>query len=363
MANDPQQFASDNYSGICPEAWAALAEANPASAGYGDDVWTAKASDLPRGVRDRLRSVLRLQRHRGQFALARVALPVLSQRDLFGRWRMSRPTSAARRSSSPTAPSCCCAVRRRQADAGRDPHHRDQPHRHPFSQTPRGQRHPADRDRAGLSPRRTARRSRRSAGSSVSACTWTARASPTPGQPRLLARPTSRGAPASTCSASAAPRTAWRSARPWCSSIRSWRRISTIAANRPGSWPRRCGFSPRRGSACSRAAPGCAMPRTATPVRSVSKLKLDGVPQLDIMFPVQANAVFIRMPDRVASALRDRGWRFYTFIGGGARFMFAWDAAPAARRRTGRRHQANCIGRIDRTSASIAGRDQFSKAP
>ena len=25
-------------------------------------------------------------------------------------------------------------------------------------------------------------------------------------------------------------------------------------------------------------------------------------------------------------ALRDKGWRFYTFIGGGARFMFAWDA-------------------------------------
>ena len=24
-----------------------------------------------------------------------------------------------------------------------------------------------------------------------------------------------------------------------------------------------------------------------------------------------------------------RGWRFYTFIGGGARFMFAWDADPA----------------------------------
>ena len=56
--------------------------------------------------------------------------------------------------------------------------------------------------------------------------------------------------------------------------------------------------------------------------------QLDAVPQLDIMFPVQAKAVFIRMPDHVASALRDRGWRFYTFIGGGARFMFAWDADP-----------------------------------
>jgi hypothetical protein len=33
-----------------------------------------------------------------------------------------------------------------------------------------------------------------------------------------------------------------------------------------------------------------------------------------IMFPVQANAVFVRMPDAKMAALRDRGWRFYTFI-------------------------------------------------
>ncbi len=29
----------------------------------------------------------------------------------------------------------------------------------------------------------------------------------------------------------------------------------------------------------------------------------------------------------MADALRERGWRFYTFIGGSARFMFAWDAS------------------------------------
>jgi threonine aldolase len=34
------------------------------------------------------------------------------------------------------------------------------------------------------------------------------------------------------------------------------------------------------------------------------------------------------MPDTGIAALRDRGWQFYTFIGGGARFMFAWDAVP-----------------------------------
>jgi threonine aldolase len=44
--SDPQQFASDNYSGICPEAWAAMAAANQGQApAYGEDEWTARAAD------------------------------------------------------------------------------------------------------------------------------------------------------------------------------------------------------------------------------------------------------------------------------------------------------------------------------
>ena len=46
-----RHFASDNYAGICPEAWAALAEANQGHApGYGDDAWTQKATDMIREV-------------------------------------------------------------------------------------------------------------------------------------------------------------------------------------------------------------------------------------------------------------------------------------------------------------------------
>jgi threonine aldolase len=46
-----RHFASDNYAGICPEAWAALAEANrDHCSGYGDDAWTQKAADLIRDV-------------------------------------------------------------------------------------------------------------------------------------------------------------------------------------------------------------------------------------------------------------------------------------------------------------------------
>ena len=46
-----RQFASDNYAGICPEAFAAMAEANRGhEVSYGNDSWTQKAADLIREV-------------------------------------------------------------------------------------------------------------------------------------------------------------------------------------------------------------------------------------------------------------------------------------------------------------------------
>jgi threonine aldolase len=46
MTDHTQQFASDNYSGICPEVWAAMAEANRGhERAYGEDSWTARAAD------------------------------------------------------------------------------------------------------------------------------------------------------------------------------------------------------------------------------------------------------------------------------------------------------------------------------
>ncbi|MEI8324941.1 MAG: low specificity L-threonine aldolase [Betaproteobacteria bacterium] len=53
-----------------------------------------------------------------------------------------------------------------------------------------------------------------------------------------------------------------------------------------------------------------------------------GLPGVELTYPVEANSVFLRMSDPVEQALRNRGWQFYTFIGGSARFMFAWDAMP-----------------------------------
>src|SRR5262245_12975931 len=46
-----RQFASDNYAGICPEAFAAMVEANQShEVSYGNDSWTDKASNLIRDV-------------------------------------------------------------------------------------------------------------------------------------------------------------------------------------------------------------------------------------------------------------------------------------------------------------------------
>jgi threonine aldolase len=47
----PRHFASDNYAGICPEAWAAMSAANEEhEVSYGNDSWTQRASDLIRQI-------------------------------------------------------------------------------------------------------------------------------------------------------------------------------------------------------------------------------------------------------------------------------------------------------------------------
>ncbi len=46
-----RHFASDNYAGICPEAWAAMAQANSGHVpAYGNDEYTRRATDLIRDV-------------------------------------------------------------------------------------------------------------------------------------------------------------------------------------------------------------------------------------------------------------------------------------------------------------------------
>jgi threonine aldolase len=63
--------------------------------------------------------------------------------------------------------------------------------------------------------------------------------------------------------------------------------------------------------------------------RRLAELVRD-IPGVSLMFPVQANGVFLQMSEPALEILRGQGWRFYTFIGaGGARFMCSWDTDEA----------------------------------
>jgi threonine aldolase len=56
--------------------------------------------------------------------------------------------------------------------------------------------------------------------------------------------------------------------------------------------------------------------------------QIEGIPGVCLAQPVEANAVFLSASEKILERLRSRGWKFYTFIGGAARFMFAWDTDP-----------------------------------
>lgn len=52
--------------------------------------------------------------------------------------------------------------------------------------------------------------------------------------------------------------------------------------------------------------------------------ELRAIPSLRILYPVQANGVFLTMPPSINHALHERGWHFYT-IADGERLMCSWD--------------------------------------
>ena len=57
--------------------------------------------------------------------------------------------------------------------------------------------------------------------------------------------------------------------------------------------------------------------------------ELRGVSGVEMMFPREANSVFVRLDPAHRDAMWARGWKFYDFIGaGGARLMCSWDTTP-----------------------------------
>lgn len=54
---------------------------------------------------------------------------------------------------------------------------------------------------------------------------------------------------------------------------------------------------------------------------------ISSIKDIEIKFPVQSNSVFIEAPEKLLEELKKRGWIFYSFIGaGGARFVFSWNS-------------------------------------
>lgn len=52
------------------------------------------------------------------------------------------------------------------------------------------------------------------------------------------------------------------------------------------------------------------------------------IPEVEILFPVEANAVFVSMPEDLVASLRGKGWRFHGYPdAGGYRFMCSWDTS------------------------------------
>lgn len=56
---------------------------------------------------------------------------------------------------------------------------------------------------------------------------------------------------------------------------------------------------------------------------------LQGLPGVSLRYPRQVNGVFVDLPTDVEAALREKGWRFYNFIGGSSRLMCSWSTSEA----------------------------------
>jgi threonine aldolase len=330
MTNQPQQFASDNYSGICPEAWAAMAQANQGSTpAYGDDAWTARASDAFRALFETNCEVFFAFNGTAANSLALASLcqsfhsVICSDAAHVETDECGAPEFFSNGSKLLLAPSHDGKLTpdaiRALALSRKDIHY-PKPRVVTITQpTETGQVYDLDELRAisavcrelGLRLHMDGARFSNacaSLGCSPADLTWRA------GIDVLCFGGTKNGMVAGEAILFFDPKLAedfdyrCKQAGQLASKMR-FLSAPWVGLLESGAWLRNA----RHGNDCAQ--------RLAR--------QLADLPGLEIMFPVQANAVFVRLTEDRIAALRGLGWRFYTFIGGGARFMFAWDAEPA----------------------------------
>lgn len=330
MDVEPQQFASDNYAGICPEAWQAMAAANHGSApAYGEDIWTARASDAFRTLFETPCEVFFAFNGTAANALALAALcqsyhsvicsaSAHVETDECGAPEFFSNGSKLLTVTSPDGKLTPAAV---QALAtGRSDIHYPKPRVVTITQpTETGQLYSLTDIRAlaetcralGLRLHMDGARFANACaalGCSPADMTWRA------GVDVLCFGGTKNGMAVGEAILFFDPALAedfdyrCKQAGQLSSKMR-FLAAPWVGVLADGAWLRHAAHANR---CAARLAAGVA-----------------DLPGVEPIFPVQANAVFLRAPAPVLDGLRERGWRFYTFIGGGARFMFAWDADPA----------------------------------
>jgi threonine aldolase len=339
MDDDSQQFASDNYSGICPEAWAAMDEANRGHAvAYGDDAWTARASDAFRTLfgtdcevffafngtaANSLALASLCQSYHSVIcsASAHVETDECGAPEFFSNGSKLLVAQTVDGKLTPEAI--------RALATGRSDIHFPKPRAVTITQpTETGQVYAIAEIRAiSAVCRELGLRLHMDGARFANACarlgcepaemTWKA------GVDVLCFGGTKNGMAVGEailffdtalaedfdyrCKQAGQLASKMRFlAAPWVGMLES------------GAWLTHAAHA----NACAQ--------RLEAHIRAL--------PGLSTVFPVEANGVFLKAPTAVLDALRAKGWRFYTFIGGGARFMFAWDADA---------------GRIDKLAADL----------
>lgn len=322
-----QQFASDNYAGICPEAWKALELANLGSApAYGEDEWTRRASDALRDLFETDCEVFFVFNGTAANALALSALcrsyhgVICSSSAHVETDECGAPEFFSNGSKLLVAETASGKLTRRDVRAlaeGRSDIHFPKPRVVTITQaTETGQVYRVDEiEMISATCRELGLKLHMDGSRFAHACatldcspaevTWRA------GVDVLCFGGTKNGMAVGEAvvffNKSLAEDFAYRCkqsgqlaskmrflAAPWVGLLES------------GAWLRNA----KHANACAR--------RFAA--------KVEGLPGVRLSFPVESNAVFLSAPAAVLDALRERGWQFYTFIGGAARFVFAWDA-------------------------------------
>ncbi len=328
--DNTQQFASDNYSGVCPEAWAAMAEANHGHAtAYGDDPWTQRAADLFRDLFEKDCEVFFAFNGTAANSLALASLcqsyhsVICTQSAHVETDECGAPeffSNGSKLLTAPTADGKMTPEAIRALATSRADIHFPKPKAVTITQsTETGRVYSVDEVQALSTTCRElklhlhmdgARFSNAvvSAGCSPAEMTWKA------GVEVLCFGGTKNGMAIGEaivffdhalaldfdyrCKQAGQLASKMRFlSSPWVGMLES------------GAWKRNA----EHANACA---------------QHLCK-SIQGLPHGEIMFAVEANAVFLLTSEDRLQKLRDRGWRFYTFIGGGARFMFAWDTDTA----------------------------------